>query len=173
MRPLRDDGAGKAQEATRDYELELAGDPPLLSVFGGKLTTHRRLAESAMAKLAPHFPGLRGNWTAGAALPGGDFPWDGVAALCQATQRRYPFLPAPTLHRLVRSYGTLVPDMLGEAASGADLGTCFGADLTAREVAWLRATEWARTTEDVLWRRSKLGLRFSPAETAALGRWLG
>jgi len=173
VRPLRDDGASKAQEATRDYVLELEGKPPLLSVFGGKITTHRRLAEAAMAKLAPSFPGLRGNWTASAALPGGDFPWDGVAALRQATQQRYPFLSAATLHRLIRSYGTLVPDMLGDATRLDDLGTCFGADLTEREVAWLRDTEWARTADDVLWRRSKLGLRFSSAEATALSGWLG
>jgi glycerol-3-phosphate dehydrogenase len=172
VRPLRDDGATKAQEATRDYVLELEGNPPLLSVFGGKITTHRRLAEAAMARLAPFFPGLQGNWTASASLPGGDFPWDGLAALHQATRRRYPFLPDGMLHRLIRSYGTLVPDMLGDAARMEDLGVRFGADLTEREVTWLRDTEWARTAEDVLWRRSKLGLRFSPDEAAALERWL-
>jgi glycerol-3-phosphate dehydrogenase len=173
VRPLRDDGASKAQEATRDYVLELEGNPPLLSVFGGKITTHRRLAEAAMARLAPFFPGLRGNWTVSATLPGGDFPWDGVAALRQATQRRYAFLPEHTVHRLVRSYGTLVPSVLGDAARLEDLGVCFGADLTEREVTWLRDTEWARTAEDVLWRRSKLGLRFSPEEASALMRWMG
>jgi glycerol-3-phosphate dehydrogenase len=172
VRPLRDDGAHKAQEATRDYVLELEGNPPLLSVFGGKITTHRRLAEAAMARLAPFFPGLRGDWTVSATLPGGDFPWDGVAALCQAMSRRYGFLTERMLHRLVRSYGTLVPAVMGEAARMEDLGMRFGADLTEREVAWLRDTEWARTAEDVLWRRSKLGLRFSPDEAAALARWL-
>jgi len=173
VRPLRDDGASKAQEATRDYVLELAGDPPLLSVFGGKITTHRRLAEAAMARLAPFFPGLRGDWTVSASLPGGDFPWDGVAALHAAMRRRYSFLPEAMLHRLIRGYGTLVPDVLGDAACMADLGVRFGADLTEREVAWLRGAEWARTAEDVLWRRSKLGLRVSADEAAALGRWMG
>jgi glycerol-3-phosphate dehydrogenase len=173
VRPLRDDGASTAQEATRDYVLELEGNPPLLSVFGGKITTHRRLAEAAMARLAPFFPGLRGDWTVSASLPGGDFPWDGVAALRQTTQRRYAFLPEYTVHRLVRGYGTLVPSVLGDAARMEDLGVCFGADLTEREVTWLRDTEWARTAEDVLWRRSKLGLRFSPDEASALARWLG
>jgi glycerol-3-phosphate dehydrogenase len=172
VRPLRDDGASKAQEATRDYVLELEGNPPLLSVFGGKITTHRRLAEAAMARLAPFFPGLRGDWTVSATLPGGDFPSDGITALCQATQRRYAFLPEPTVYRLVRSYGTLVPSVLGDAARMEDLGTNFGADLTEREITWLRDTEWARTAEDVLWRRSKLGLRFSPDEAAALARRL-
>ena len=173
VRPLRDDGATNAQEATRDYVLELEDNPPLLSVFGGKITTHRRLAEAAMARLAPCFPAMRGNWTASASLPGGDFPWDGVDALHQATRRRYPFLPDGMLHRLVRSYGTLVPDVLGDAAGLEDLGVRFGADLTEREVTWLRDTEWARTADDILWRRSKLGLRFSSDEVAALARWLG
>jgi glycerol-3-phosphate dehydrogenase len=172
VRPLRDDGAGKAQEATRDYVLELEGNPPLLSVFGGKITTHRRLAQAAMARLAAFFPGLRGDWTASASLPGGDFPWDGVAGLRDMLRQRYGFLPDRTLHRLVRSYGTLVPGMLGDAASIEDLGVCFGYDLTEREVSWLRDTEWARTVEDILWRRSKLGLRLSPDETATLGAWL-
>ena len=173
VRPLRDDGASTAQEATRDYVLELGENPPVLSVFGGKITTHRRLAEAAMARLAPFFPGMRGNWTASASLPGGDFPWDGFGALSEATRRRYPFLPDGMLHRLVRGYGTLVPDVLGDATRLEDLGVRFGADLTEREVAWLREAEWARTAEDVLWRRSKLGLRFSVEQAAALARWLG
>jgi len=173
VRPLRDDGATKAQEATREYVLELEGKPPLLSVFGGKITTHRRLAEAAMARLAPFFPGLGGAWTASAALPGGDFPWDGMAALREATQRRYAFLPENTVHRLVRSYGTLVPTVLGDAARMEDLGVRFGTDLTEREVTWLRTAEWARSAEDVLWRRSKLGLRFSADQATALGHWMG
>ena len=176
VRPLRDDGASKAQEATRDYVLELQaapGEAPVLSVFGGKLTTYRRLAEAAMAKLAPFFPGLRGAWTAGASLPGGDFPHDGVEALSAGVARRYPFLAQSTVRRLVRSYGTLVPDMLGEAQDAASLGRTFGADLTEREVNWLVRTEWARTADDILWRRSKLGLRVGEASTRALADYLG
>lgn len=175
VRPLRDDGATKAQEATRDYVLELQalpGEAPVLSVFGGKLTTYRRLAEAAMAKLAPLFPGLRGAWTAGAPLPGGDFPYDGADTLQDELQRRYPFLPALTARRLVRSYGTLAPELLGDARDAAALGQSFGAGLTQREVDWLVQTEWARTAEDVLWRRSKLGLRFSATEAQALARYL-
>jgi glycerol-3-phosphate dehydrogenase len=173
VRPLRDDGTGKAQEATRDYVLELEGTPPLLSVFGGKLTTHRRLAEAAMAKLAPFFPGLGRAWTASASLPGGDFPWDGADALADALRQRYPFLAEATLRRLVRSYGTLAGDMLGDARAARDLGQCFGPYLTAREVAWLREHEWARSAQDVLWRRSKLGLRLSGAQVRALEDWMG
>jgi len=175
VRPLRDDGASKAQEATRDYVLELQAQPgeaPVLSVFGGKLTTYRRLAEAAMAKLARFFPGMPGTWTAGAPLPGGDFPYDGVETVRADLQRRYPFLAEPTARRMVRSYGTLAGEMLGDARDAADLGRVIGADLSEREVDWLVRNEWARTADDVLWRRSKLGLRFDPAETEALAGYL-
>ncbi len=175
VRPLLDDGASKAQEATRDYLLELEAPvdgAPLLSVFGGKITTYRRLAEAAMAKLARFFPGTRGAWTAGATLPGGGFAWDAIGALQQDLYRRYPFLTAATSWRLVRSYGTLAAEVLGDACNAGDLGRCFGADLTEREVDWLTRTEWARTAEDVLWRRSKLGLRVCQAEAAALDSYL-
>ncbi|MEJ0015242.1 MAG: glycerol-3-phosphate dehydrogenase [Acetobacteraceae bacterium] len=167
VRPLLDDGASRAQEATRDYVLTLQ-EPGLLSVFGGKLTTHRRLAEAAMAKLATLFPGLPGPWTAGAALPGGDFPWDGLAQVQADLLRRYRFLPDATAHRLVHAYGTLAADMLGDARSPADLGRDFGAGLTEREVDWLVRTEWARTVDDILWRRSKLGLRLDAAQAGLL-----
>jgi glycerol-3-phosphate dehydrogenase len=172
VRSLRDDGAGAAQEATRDYVLEVEGTPPLLSVFGGKITTHRKLAEAAMAKLAPFFPGMAGSWTENATLPGGNFAWDGAQGVIEGVRARYPFLQEHTAHRLVRSYGTLASDMLGDARSIADLGPCFGADLTAREVTWLRTHEWARTAEDVLWRRSKLGLRMTAAQASHLASWM-
>jgi glycerol-3-phosphate dehydrogenase len=172
VRPLRDDGATAAQEATRDYVLELTGTPPVLSVFGGKITTFRRLAEAALDRLTPLFPGLRPRWTANAALPGGDFPWDGFASLRGDLVRKYPFLPVPTATRLTRAYGTRAAALLADAQSPADLGKTFGADLTEREVDWLVHTEWAQTAEDVLWRRSKLGLRFAPAEVTALERYL-
>jgi glycerol-3-phosphate dehydrogenase len=168
VRPLRDDGSDKAQEATRDYVLELDGAPPVLSVFGGKITTYRRLAEAAMAKLAPFFPNMRKPWTANARLPGGDFPWDGATALRDSLQRRYPFLAPTTIERFVRSYGTLTIEMLGDAASAADLGTVVGADLAEREIVWLMRTEWARSADDILWRRSKLGLRFDGTQRAKL-----
>ncbi len=173
VRPLRDDGLSKAQEATRDYVLELDGNPPLLSVYGGKITTFRRLAETAMARLRPHFPNLPGPWTAREALPGGDFPWDGAAALRARLRGRYSFLAEATVERFVRSYGTLANDLLGDADCGAAMGETIGADLTAREVDWLVRTEWARSAEDILWRRGKLGLRFTPAQTEALRQRLG
>jgi glycerol-3-phosphate dehydrogenase len=172
VRPLRDDGASAAQEATRDYVLELTGTPPVLTVFGGKITTFRRLAEAAMDRLAPLFPGLKPRWTAGTHLPGGDFPWDGFVALRDDLARQFPFLLPATASRLARAYGTLARTVLGDAKCEADLGTALGAGLTGREVDWLVRTEWARTAQDVLWRRSKLGLRFTPAEVNALERYL-
>jgi glycerol-3-phosphate dehydrogenase len=172
VRPLRDDGATAAQEATRDYVLELTGMPPVLSVFGGKITTFRRLAEAAMDRLAPLFPGLKPRWTADAHLPGGDFPWDGFGALRDDLTQRYPFLPLPTATRLARAYGTRATSLLDNATSPADLGLAFGADLSEREVDWLVRMEWAHTAEDILWRRSKLGLRLTAPEVARLEGYL-
>ncbi len=175
VRALHDDGRAKAQEANRDYVLELdasAGEAPLLSVFGGKITTFRRLAEAAMARLGPAFPGLRGDWTATASLPGGDFAWDGVPALAADLRGRYSFLPAETAWRMIRAYGTRAARMLGDARRPEDLGLRFSAELSEREVDWLIRQEWARTADDVLWRRSKLGLRLSPAEGSALRAWM-
>jgi glycerol-3-phosphate dehydrogenase len=174
VRPLYDDGATAAQEATRDYVLKLdapAGTPALLSVFGGKITTYRRLAESALALLAPHLPKATGQapgWTAHAQLPGGDFPVDGFEAAVLQAAARYPFLPAATVRRLFRAYGTRIDDLLDGATSWADLGEVFGADLTAAELRYLIRAEWAHTAEDVVWRRSKLGLRLSAAQIAHL-----
>jgi glycerol-3-phosphate dehydrogenase len=172
VRPLRDDGATAAQEATRDYVLELTGSPPVLSVFGGKITTFRRLAEAAMDRLAPLFPGLGPRWTADAHLPGGDFPWDGFATMRDDLARQYPFLSLPTVTRLARAYGTRAATLLGCAKSPADLGVMFGADLSEHEVDWMVRTEWASTAEDILWRRSKLGLRLVPSEVTALEQYL-
>ncbi|WP_018261766.1 glycerol-3-phosphate dehydrogenase [Methylobacterium sp. WSM2598] len=172
VRPLYDDGAGKAQEATRDYVLTLdaGGDrAPLLSVFGGKITTYRRLAEAALEQLRDHLGAARAPaWTARARLPGGDFPATGYAALAAAIRREYPFLDPAHAARLVRAYGTEAREILQGARGPADLGRVFGADLTEREVRYLMRREWAVGAEDVLWRRSKLGLRLSPAEAAAL-----
>jgi glycerol-3-phosphate dehydrogenase len=171
VRPLLDDGASKAQEATRDYVLALEA-PALLSVFGGKITTYRRLAEATMARLARFFPGMRGGWTAGVALPGGDFPWDAIDQVRSDLASRYRFLSDATCRRLVRAYGTTAVEMMGDARGVADMGRCLGADLTEREVDWLVRTEWARTAEDVLWRRSKLGLRVGCSDITTLEKYL-
>jgi glycerol-3-phosphate dehydrogenase len=174
VRPLFDDGSSAAQEATRDYVLKLdAGPdaPALLSVFGGKITTYRRLAESALAQLQPHMPeasGQAAGWTARAALPGGDFPVDGFDVLVAGFAAAFPFLPDVTLRRLVRAYGTRTGVLLGRATNWADLGRRFGADLTEAEVRYLISSEWARTAEDVVWRRSKFGLRLPADQIAAV-----
>jgi glycerol-3-phosphate dehydrogenase len=172
VRPLYDDGASAAQEATRDYVLHLdapVGEAPALAVYGGKLTTYRRLAEHALEKLEPHLPvaaRAKAGWTGSRPLPGGDFPVDGFEALVDALEARYAFLPRLQLRRLARAYGSEVTDLLGEAKSAADLGRVFGAGLSAREIAWLTSREWAMTAEDILWRRSKLGLHMSETERA-------
>jgi glycerol-3-phosphate dehydrogenase len=174
VRPLYDDGASSATAATRDYTLKVdrTGGAPVLNVFGGKITTYRRLAEAALDKVAAEFPGLPGPWTAGVALPGGDFPVDGVSDLVARLRAKAPFLSQPWALRLVRAYGTEACDVIGDAQEAADLGRDFGATLTAREVGWLMRQEYARKAEDVVWRRSKLGLRMTADQIAALDQWM-
>ena len=175
VRPLYDDGARSATAATRDYVLSLdavPGEPPLLNVFGGKITTYRRLSEAAMAKLGPCFPAARGAWTAGVPLPGGDFRPDEVERMIGALMAAYPFLVPRWARRLIRAYGTEAREMLGGARRAADLGRCFGSNLTEAEVVWLMDREWAALAEDVLWRRSKLGLRLDVEEAEALAGWM-
>jgi glycerol-3-phosphate dehydrogenase len=175
VRPLYDDGASSATQATRDYVLKVVdrdGAAPLLNIFGGKITTYRRLAEGALEKLTPYFPNPGKPWTAGAPLPGGDFPVDGVAELITRLRKNHPFLDASFAQRLIRAYGTEADEMLGDAASMDDLGQCFGWNLTEREVRWLMAREWACSADDVLWRRTKLGLRLSKPERDALDAWM-
>lgn len=169
VRPLYDDGASKAQEATRDYVLVLDapdGQAPLLSVFGGKITTYRRLAEAALDKLG--IAATQKGWTGKRALPGGDFPTDGFDETVAALMRCAPFLPRSTAARYVRAYGTRARNLIGRATSLDGLGRRFGADLHEAEVDYLIDEEWARSADDILWRRSKLGLRFDAAETARL-----
>jgi glycerol-3-phosphate dehydrogenase len=174
VRPLYDDGAGSASAATRDYVLSMdhSAGAPVLSVFGGKITTYRRLAESAMDRLATVFAGLPGHWTAGVALPGGDFPVDGVADQIAALQRDYPFLDTAWAQRLIRAYGTEAWDILGNAKTRQDLGQDFGADLSEVELIWLMRKEYARSVEDVIWRRSKLGLRLSADQIDQISVWM-
>ena len=173
VRPLYNDGAKSATAATRDYVLSLdTNGPPILSVFGGKITTYRKLAEAAVDKIAPYLGAQKGTWTARVPLPGGDFPVDGVPGLIAALKAAHPFLDDFWAKRLIRAYGTEARTMLDGAVSKEALGQDFGATLTEREVNWLMAREYARTAEDVVWRRSKLGLRMSPAEIATLDRWM-
>jgi glycerol-3-phosphate dehydrogenase len=174
VRPLYNDGASRAQEATRDYVLDLDGtdgSTPLLSVIGGKITTYRRLAEHALARLAPYLR-MGEPWTARAPLPGGAFAIGRGGDLVRALRAAYPFLSELHAERLVNSYGTRAAMIVTGARRAEDLGRNFGYDLTEAEVAYLMAEEWAVTAGDVLWRRSRLGLRFSAAQAAALGEWM-
>ena len=174
VRPLYDDGAKSATAATRDYVLSLDtnGGAPMLNVFGGKITTHRRLAESALEKLSPFFPQAKPAWTARAPLPGGNFPHDGVAALMTRLQADHPFLPPAWAARLVRAYGSEAAQVLAGAKTAADLGQDFGATLTEAEVRWLMRHEFARRAADVVWRRTKLGLRLSADQIDVLDRFM-
>ncbi len=174
VRSLYDDGSKKPEEVTRDYHLAFDksfGNAPLLTVYGGKITTYRRLAEAALKKMADVFAPSR-PWTAGAPLPGGDFPYNGVETQVAQALRIWPFLQEQHALRLVRAYGTRIGDILGTAGSYADLGMSFGADLTEAEVRYLMTKEFAVDADDVLWRRSKLGLRVSDIERAALQRFM-
>lgn len=168
VRPLYDDGASSATAATRDYTLKVddAGGAPILNVFGGKITTYRKLAEDAMDKIVPFFPGTSGHWTAGVALPGGDFAVDGFDMLVRRLREDFPFLTDFWSRRLVRAYGTEAWDVMAGAETEADMGQGFGASLTEREVRWLQKNEYARTAEDVVWRRNKLGLRLTKEQIA-------
>ncbi len=180
VRPLyEEDGDVNASTATRDYRFELstdAGRPPLLTVLGGKLTTYRRLAEAALAKLAPHLPAMRPAWTAGAYLPGGDLGEEGLPGFLSRLCRDRPGFSVATLRGLVWRYGSLVYEVLGDARSGSDLGEPLGAGLTEREVRYLAEREWVREPEDVLWRRTKCGLHLTASErdiaTAKISRLL-
>ncbi len=176
VRPLYDDGASEAKAATRDYvfELDTPGGVPLLSIYGGKITTYRRLAEEALERLSPYLRSAkaREGWTGRSPLPGGDMDVSAVAALTAELQRTYPFLNAAHAGRLAHAYGTRASRMLGSAKSANDLGLSFGATLTESEVRYLMASEWALTAEDIVWRRSKLGLRLSADQIAAIDGWI-
>ncbi len=175
VRPLYDDGASKAQEATRDYVLKLEnkdGEAPLLNVFGGKLTTYRRLAEHALEKIGEAIGDKGAPWTGKSSLPGGDFAATGYEAEVRKLTTKYSFLSERQARRLVRLYGTKAYAILGDATSVEALGQHFGGDLYEREVEWLMRQEWARTSDDVLWRRTKQGLHFSKEEAAALNNYM-
>ncbi len=171
VRPLYDDGASKAQEATRDYVLKLdgrPGEPAVLNIFGGKITTYRKLAEAALEKISGVL-GARGQpWTRNAPLPGGGFEVGTFAAEVERLAGAFPFIDAAMARRLVRLYGTRAHAVLGRATSLADLGRRFGPDLYEAELRYLAAHEWAMTGEDVLWRRTKQGLRLTPEEARQL-----
>ena len=175
VRPLIDDGSGRPEAATRGYQLDLSAPSegvPLLTVFGGKITTYRHLAEEAVELLSDRSADLRGpSWTGKCALPGGDFPIDGADLLVSEFAAGFPFLSS-FAERLVRAYGTTAFTIFHGANSIRDCGLDFGHGLFEREVRHLVDREWARSSEDVLWRRTKLGLRFNPDQVAALGLFM-
>ena len=175
VRPLFDDAAESASAVTRDYVLELSdrsGRLPVLSVFGGKITTYRRLAEQALGKLGAYFPSLPPAWTSGAALPGGAIPGGDFEAFVTGLIAAKPFLSPAEARRLARAYGTCVHDLLGSATAREDMGEGFDGGLTALEVDYLCSREWARSVDDILWRRTKLGLRTSPESAGRLQSYL-
>ena len=180
VRPLYDDGSADPSAVTRDYTLRVDavnaedaahGVAPVLSVFGGKITTYRKLAEHALEKLAPFFPGLKPAWTARTSLPGSDFAGADRDTMAGRLRAQYPALPHDVLHGLFRRHGTRAATVLGDARTPADLGIVFGAGLSEREVAYFAAQEWATTAEDVLWRRTKCGLHLTAAERAVVVEW--
>ncbi|WP_158816280.1 glycerol-3-phosphate dehydrogenase [Methylocapsa sp. S129] len=174
VRPLYDDNAANPSAVTRDYVFDIDapdGGPALLSVFGGKITTYRKLAEHALEKLAPFFPKMGGAWTQNAALPGGDMPGADFARMSADLARRYSWLPAPVAAGYARRYGTRADDLLRGASSLADLGRHFGAAFYEREARFLIAQEWATTADDILTRRTKHGLHLSAPERAGFEAW--
>lgn len=176
VRPLYDDGASKAQEATRDYVLRQdgeAGHAPVLNIFGGKITTYRVLSEAVVENIEELLGVKKSAWTANATLPGGYFPFEEFDQLVEQTLEQFPFLEKPQARRMCRAYGTETKLLLDDASSIEDLGKDFGCGLSEREVNYMRRKEWAHTAEDVLWRRSKLGLKMSDEQITALEQWMG
>jgi glycerol-3-phosphate dehydrogenase len=170
VRPLYDDGSAEPSRVTRDYVLQLdaARGPQLLSIFGGKITTYRRLAERALRMLAPGLGCMADPWTHRQPLPGGDF--GDIADLSSRLRSGWPFLTPALAMRLARSYGTRAERLIGDARALADLGPDVGGGLTLREIDYLVRHEWAMTPEDILWRRSRLGLQASPEAREAIRR---
>ena len=174
VRPLFDDQAENASEVTRDYVLHVDGETaPILSVYGGKITTYRRLAEQAVSLLAEPLGCGRTGWTRDAPLPGGDIPGADVARFTASCAERYPWIPQRQLRRYVRHYGTEIHALLAGCAAIGDLGEHFGAGLHAVEVDHLVEREWARTPEDILWRRTKRGLDMPETGEQRLREYLG
>jgi glycerol-3-phosphate dehydrogenase len=174
VRALYDDDSNKPEDVTRDYTLtldEVYGEAPLLTIYGGKITTYRRLAETAMEKIGIFFGALP-PWTAGSSLPGGDFPVEDFEEMVAEAIGRWPFLAEPHARRLARAYGRRLERILGDARTMEDLGPCFGGNLTAAEVRYLVENEWAQKADDIFWRRTKLGLVASRDERAALEKFV-
>ena len=175
IRALYDDGQGNASAVSREYRMTVDGsakEAPLLSIYGGKLTTYRHLAERVLARLQPWLPDLRPPWSAAVHLPGGGLGPRGLPGLLLELAGKYPALPPDLLHALARRHGTRAARVLGAAQTEADLGEHFGGGLYAAEVDYMAAHEWAHEVDDVLWRRTKCGLRIDATGRARLARHL-
>jgi glycerol-3-phosphate dehydrogenase len=175
VRPLYDDASDNPSAITRDYKLVMSDSetPPMLSIYGGKVTTYRRLAEETLHRLARHLPDMGPDWTAKATLPGGDLPGRDFDAALRGLIARFPNYDAAQLRRLARRHGSLTADVIGDAQSLSGMGQHFGHGLTEREVVYMRQHEWAREPDDVLWRRSKVGLHLAPADRDAAAEAIG
>ena len=175
VRPLFDDGATEAQEATRDYVLRVDGDsekPCVINIFGGKITTYRKLAESMLEKIEENIGAKSGIWTANSRLPGGNFGVNEFDELVSKLKAEFNFLELPLANRLIRSYGTNAWILMQGVSKSEEMGQVFGGSLTEREVTYLIQHEWAESAEDVVWRRSKLGIRLSDKEIMTLDKWM-
>jgi glycerol-3-phosphate dehydrogenase len=172
VRPLYDDNADNPSAVTRDYVFEVEGTPPLLSVFGGKITTYRKLAEHALQRLQSFLPAMQGDWTARASLPGGEIANAEFEPFLTEFKRRFSWLPSPMALRLARLYGTRADAVLGEASDLSSLGQDFGGSLYAAEIDYLLKSEWAETADDVLDRRTKLGLVLTEAQRGAVSAYI-
>ena len=175
VRPLYDDNASSATAATRDYVLKTddeQGQSAVLNVFGGKITTYRKLAEAALVELQKYHPNMQPPWTAGVSLPGGHFKLEDIPSIQQQLKQQYPFMSDTWVKRMIRTYGVDTFEMFGNAASIDELGMHFGATLTEAEVTWQIEKEFAMTVEDIVWRRTKLGLRLSQQELRDLDTFL-
>ena len=175
VRPLYDDNASSATEATRDYVLKVDhanGQAPVLNVFGGKITTYRRLAESALNEIKSFHPNMGKAWTAGVALPGGNYQLAEIPKLINELESRFTFLDAKWAKRMLRTYGLEAFDLFAGAHTVADLGRHFGANLYEIEIRWLMKNEWAVDADDILWRRTKMGLRLNEDEQKELKNYL-
>ncbi len=175
VRPLFDDGDADAQEVTRDFVLDVNGtayEPVLLNIFGGKLTTYRYLAEKALEKISPWLPDESEAWTDTKVLPGGDIQVENIQNYIEEQKKKYPELSPELINRLIRLYGTRANKILNGTKTEDDLGEHFGSNLYSKEVSYLVKNEWATTADDILWRRTKLGIRFTPEQKNRLIEWL-
>lgn len=174
VRPLYDDASANASKVTRDYKLDFdtRKGAPVLSVYGGKITTYRKLADDAMSMLAEHLSVSKTDWTKTAPLPGGDIPDADFDTFLSATEKQFPWLDNAVCYDLARNYGTRISQLLKGCSAVEDLGISFGGGLYQTEVDYLIANEWAQTTDDILWRRSKKGLRLSAPEVEVLTQYL-